>query len=79
MFLPFSFNELEICLATSLGFSGSNDTKDPGTLLKSIPASEQKSPVPEMEKSVFDRVKENDKKQWKNSESNETQNLADDY
>ena len=46
---------------------------------KSIPASEQKSPVPEMEKSVFDRVKENDKKQWKNSESNETQNLADDY
>ena len=46
---------------------------------KSLPSSEQKSPVPEMEKSVFDRVKENDKKQWKNSESDKVQNLADDY
>ncbi len=46
---------------------------------KSIPATEQKTPVPEMEKSVFDRVKENDKKQWKNSESDKGQNLADDY
>lgn len=46
---------------------------------KSIPASEQKTPVPEMEKSVFDRVKENDKKQWKNSESDKNQNLAEDY
>ena len=45
----------------------------------SIPTSEQKNPVPEMEKSVFDRVKENDKKQWKNSETDKVQDLSDDY
>ena len=28
---------------------------------------------------LFERIKENDKKQWKNSESNQTQNLAEDY
>lgn len=46
---------------------------------KSIPASENKTSIPDMEKSVFERIKENDKKQWKNSESNQTQNLANDY
>lgn len=34
---------------------------------------------PDMEKAVFERIRENDQKQWKNSESNQTQNLADDY
>ena len=46
---------------------------------KTIPASESNTTIPEMEKSVFERIKENDKKQWKNSESNQTQNLAEDY
>jgi len=46
---------------------------------KSIPASESKTSVPDMEKSLFERIKENDKKQWKNSESNQEQNLAEDY
>ncbi len=46
---------------------------------KTIPASEDKTSVSDMEKSLFERIKENDKKQWKNSESNQTQNLAEDY
>lgn len=33
----------------------------------------------DMEKAVFERIKENDKKQWKNSESVQSQNLAEDY
>ena len=33
----------------------------------------------DMEKAVFERIKENDQKQWKNSESSQSQNLADDY
>ncbi|MBP5601288.1 MAG: VWA domain-containing protein [Treponema sp.] len=33
----------------------------------------------DMEKAVFERIKENDQKQWKNSESNQSQSLADDY
>ena len=40
---------------------------------------EDKTSVSDMEKSLFERIKENDKKQWKNSESNQTQNLAEDY
>ena len=33
----------------------------------------------DLEKAVFERIKENDQKQWKNSESSQSQNLADDY
>ena len=33
----------------------------------------------DMEKAVFERIKENDQKQWKNSENNQSQSLADDY
>ena len=33
----------------------------------------------DMEKAVFERIKENDQKQWKNSESTQNMSLADDY
>ena len=33
----------------------------------------------DLEKAVFERIKENDQKQWKNSESTQSQNLSDDY
>ena len=33
----------------------------------------------DMEKAVFERIKENDQKQWKNSETNQGESLADDY
>lgn len=46
---------------------------------KSIPTAEEKISISDMEKSVFERIKENDKKQWKNSETTQTQSLADDY
>ena len=45
----------------------------------SIPASEEKSSMPEKEKAVFEHIKENDKKQWKNSESTQNQDLSNDY
>jgi len=46
---------------------------------EAIPASEEKPENPELENEVFKHIKENDKKQWKNSESNQSQNLANDY
>lgn len=36
-------------------------------------------PPPDMEKAVFERIKEGDQKQWKNSEVNQDRNLSDDY
>ena len=33
----------------------------------------------DLEKAVFERIKENDQKQWRNSESTQSQNLAEDY
>ena len=33
----------------------------------------------DMEKAVFERIKENDQKQWKNSETTQSTSLADDY
>ena len=44
-----------------------------------VPASEQDNSIPDIENAVFNHIKENDQKQWKNSESNQSQNLADDY
>ena len=45
-----------------------------------VPASEDTTADNhDMEKAVFERIKENDQKQWKNSESSQAQNLADDY
>lgn len=46
---------------------------------KITPVSEDKSGVPELEKSVFERIKENDKKQWKNSESEQKTDFSGDY
>ena len=33
----------------------------------------------DLEKAVFERIKENDQKQWKNSESTQSNSLAEDY
>ena len=45
-----------------------------------VPSTEDRSANnQDMEKAVFERIKENDQKQWKNSESTQSQNLADDY
>ena len=46
---------------------------------ESIQASNEKNGDPDVENSVFEHVKENDKKQWKNSESTEPQDLSNDY
>lgn len=46
---------------------------------EAVPSGEDNSKQPEMEDAVFERIKENDQKQWKNSESNQSQNLAEDY
>ncbi len=46
---------------------------------QAIPAQEEKEDLSDMEKAVFKHIKENDQKQWKNSESNQLPNLADDY
>lgn len=46
---------------------------------KALPANEHDSNIPDIEKAIFERIKENDQKQWKNSESTQSQNLADDY
>lgn len=46
---------------------------------KSIQANKEKDENPDIENAVFERVKENDKNQWKNSESKEPQDLSADY
>lgn len=46
---------------------------------QAIPAQEEKEDLQDMEKAVFNHIKEKDQKQWKNSESNQQSNLADDY
>ena len=46
---------------------------------QTIPASEEKIPAPDMEKAVFERIKENDQNQWKNSEVPQNKDLADDF
>lgn len=44
-----------------------------------LPTQEEQSDSQDMEKEVFQRIKENDQKQWKSTESNQDQNLAGDY
>ena len=46
---------------------------------QAVPAAEDNSINQDLEKAVFERIKENDQKQWKNSESNQNESLADDY
>ncbi|MCR4580071.1 MAG: VWA domain-containing protein [Treponema sp.] len=44
-----------------------------------VQGQEDKSEHPEKEKSIFEHIKENDQKQWKNSEQSTSQNPADDF
>lgn len=44
-----------------------------------IQASQEESAPQNLEKAVFEHIKENDQKQWKNSESNQASNLAEDF
>lgn len=41
--------------------------------------SENKEEIPDMDKALFKHIKENDQKQWKNSETPKNQNLSADY
>ena len=40
---------------------------------------ENKEEVPDIDKALFKHIKENDQKQWKNSETSQNQNLSSDY
>lgn len=44
-----------------------------------LPASQKQEKNDDLKDKIFKHVMENDKKQWKNSETNQTQNLATDY
>ncbi|MCR4734424.1 MAG: VWA domain-containing protein [Treponema sp.] len=46
---------------------------------QSSPSNQEKSNNSDLEKAIFQRIKENDKKQWKNSEESQAKNLADDF
>lgn len=46
---------------------------------QALPANQENQHNQDLENTVFNHIKENDKKQWKNSQSNEAQNLSDDY
>lgn len=45
----------------------------------SIQGNQEDSDISDIEKALFERIKENDQKQWKNSDVNQNQNLSDDY
>ena len=44
-----------------------------------IQASQEEASPQNLEKAVFEHIKENDQKQWKNSESKDSSNLAEDF
>ena len=44
-----------------------------------IQASQEEAAPQNLEKAVFQHIKENDQKQWKNSETQNSSNLADDF
>ena len=46
---------------------------------QAVPSAQDNSINQDLEKAVFERIKENDQKQWKNSEQNQSETLADDY
>ena len=46
---------------------------------QAVPSAQDNSINQDLEKAVFERIKENDQKQWKNSEQNQSDSLADDY
>ena len=46
---------------------------------EAIPVSTNETSVLDMENEIFETIKENDKNQWKNSETQQTQNLANDF
>ena len=46
---------------------------------QSSPSTEEENYNNEMDNSIFERIKENDKRQWKNSESNQSLDLSQDY
>lgn len=68
--------EAKINMELSLQMVQTNIKQNESTAL---PANESESNNPDLGKAVFEHIKENDQKQWKNSEANQSQNLADDY
>ena len=56
-----------------------SDTKGQQNQSNQIQASQEEDSSQELEKAVFEHIKENDQKQWKNSESTDTQNLSQDF
>ncbi len=46
---------------------------------QTIPATEENSNMPDIEEGVFEHVKENDQKRWKNSAPPENSSLENDY
>ena len=44
-----------------------------------IQASQEDASPQNLEKAVFQHIKENDQKQWKNSETKDSSNLAEDF
>ena len=47
--------------------------------IPNVRASQEESSPQNLEKAVFEHIKENDQKQWKNSEPENTSNLAEDF
>ena len=56
-----------------------NEAKGKQNQSNQIQASPEEESEDNLEKAVFEHIKENDQKQWKNSESKDTQNLAEDF
>ena len=56
-----------------------SQTKGKQNQSNQIQASPEEESPQNLEKAVFQHIKENDQKQWKNSESSSTSNLAEDF
>ena len=56
-----------------------SDAKGKQNQSNQIQASQEEAAPQNLEKAVFEHIKENDQKQWKNSESKQSSDLAEDY
>lgn len=63
---------MEISMSMTAGKVNQNEST-------AVQANQNEESQPDLENAIFQHIKENDQKQWKNSEAPQSQNLAEDY
>ena len=72
-------SKLEAKINLEFSMQQLQDEKIKKNQTNTIPIHKDNSEISNLDKSLFKHIKENDQKQWKNSETSQSQNLANDY